>query len=560
VAAPTEDEDVVVPLRLQSVVDRPSGLRGRSGGIVGFALIGFLVISVVLGRVLEAGPPSRPPAAAIATGSPAASTPPTPRTAVILEPTASPLPSVEVVGGRFPTERRFVYADGLQVLDLATGTLQPTSQPLYDQYLPISRDEVVCACSLNGIFGGDPAIPPSIRFGRYGMTGTVVLQRELLRFEDVVPVQDMTNGMGAVSALSPDRATLYTLVAARRPPSWTIDLYAIDVESGKVVGHASLGRIPVAVEPAAASPSPAASSPPAPPGQPPDGIYAWPNWLAAAPDGQTLHAVIGYQEVRDSVWSSHTREWMVPVHDLRPGRPIRIKSTDSLKPDDWCVDSPAFIDPKLVVQTCAAASPDGSGAAFYVRRLTTGGQSLGNLTIDGAPLSRGYPISTLLDPRSRSIVLWDPVGHVVGRISVDDGTVQTTSVPESMFPDAPGDRDMGPGASPALVQSPDGTKLYTLGLVPAGGEGPSSSGIWVFDSETLALLQHWPARALLTSLAVSADGTFVYAAGAQGFDVDGRQRPWPASVTVYDAETGEIQVVYGAVSSTSWVNFLPVWP
>ena len=61
----------------------------------------------------------------------------------------------------------------------------------------------------------------------------------------------------------------------------------------------------------------------------------------------------------------------------------------------------------------------------------------------------------------------------------------------------------------------------------------------VFDSETLALLQQWRARALLPSIAVSADGTFVYAAGAQGFDVNGRQRPWPASVTVYDAETGE---------------------
>ena len=70
---------------------------------------------------------------------------------------------------------------------------------------------------------------------------------------------------------------------------------------------------------------------------------------------------------------------------------------------------------------------------------------------------------------------------------------------------------------------------------------------------------HWAARARLTSLAVSADGTFVYATGAQGFDAEGNERRAAGSVTVYDAATGEIQVLYGAVSPDTWITF-PTWP
>ena len=57
---------------------------------------------------------------------------------------------------------------------------------------------------------------------------------------------------------------------------------------------------------------------------------------------------------------------------------------------------------------------------------------------------------------------------------------------------------------------------------------------------------------------MSNDGRFVYAAGAQGFDVEGHETSWPASVTVYDAASGEIQVVYGAVSQETWITF-PDW-
>jgi hypothetical protein len=70
--------------------------------------------------------------------------------------------------------------------------------------------------------------------------------------------------------------------------------------------------------------------------------------------------------------------------------------------------------------------------------------------------------------------------------------------------------------------------------------------------------EDWPARAFLASLGLSGDGRFVYASGAAGLDADGREDPWLASVTVYDAETGQIQVVYGSVAADGWVRFPPL--
>ena len=154
--------------------------------------------------------------------------------------------------------------------------------------------------------------------------------------------------------------------------------------------------------------------------------------------------------------------------------------------------------------------------------------------------------------------LWDPIRHLVGRIDVDTGAASTSVAPVSLPPAVSAD-SMGIGVDPGLVVSPDGSRLYALGMLANGSMAGRSTGIWVFDAGTLQPLDHWPARARLTSLAVSADGTFVYAAGAQGFDADGNAGPSGASVTVYDATTGEIQVIYGSVSPDAWLNF-PTWP
>ena len=337
-----------------------------------------------------------------------------------------------------------------------------------------------------------------------------------------------------------------------------MDLRAVDVETGAIIASIALGRIPVAVGPPSSSPT-ASASPRAPDDPTPDGVYAWASGLATAPDGRHLYAIVQYTTYRGGVWANHNREWMIPIGDDHPDSAIRIKAAIGLRPDDYCVDAPTFVDTTTLVQVCAPGGSQAPGTTYYVRRLTTTGVSLGDLPVTELTIDDQYASTAVIDLANRAVFIWDPGGHTIARISLDDGVVLRTTVPESTLPH--GIRQGGPGgfgANPALVESPDGQRLYALGTAPSSGRAGRSTGVWVFDANSLGLLDHWEPLALLQSLAASADGAFVYAAGAQGLDVDGRDSAWPASITVYDAMTGEVQVLYGAVSQTNWVTF-PVW-
>jgi hypothetical protein len=193
---------------------------------------------------------------------------------------------------------------------------------------------------------------------------------------------------------------------------------------------------------------------------------------------------------------------------------------------------------------------------FFVRRVSTTGGAADDVALRDTPWSGRYQLSTVLDRGRRAVLSWDPVEHSLARVSVDDGSIVAREVDPAMLPEpAANDRAGYFGAEPGIVLSEDGLRLYALGVALGPSDSGKPSGVWVFDGETLDLIDHWAPRAMLTSIAMSADGRFVYAAGANGFDVEGNQAAWPGSVTVYDALTGEIEVIYGQVSRDSWVNF-----
>jgi hypothetical protein len=147
---------------------------------------------------------------------------------------------------------------------------------------------------------------------------------------------------------------------------------------------------------------------------------------------------------------------------------------------------------------------------------------------------------------------WDPVSHLMARVEVRTGNVRSSAVPQELRPIARDTRRYPSMAFPGLVLSPDGQRAYAVG----SAQGQSTTGIWVFDTATLELIDHWEARAAINSIAVSADGRFVYAAGAPGLDVDGNEnQAWQASVTVYDAATGEQVRLYGEEGANAWLNF-----
>ena len=556
---PREEEDVIVPLHLERVGPHSRGMRGKSTTLVAVGLVAFVVLGIGLGSVFGDRRPSRLPPliAAEPTVSPNLPQEPsaglqTQRPAPSRVPLPTPLPGFEMMGNGIPTERRLVYANGLELLDMATGSLTMPSTPMYDSMLPIGDDQLVCACVVGAPVGSDPAIPaPTIRFGRFDLTGRPLVQRDVLSFDGVVSVLNQSDGFNAVAALSEDRRSLFVLTVARVPPVWSVNLDVIDVETGMLVSGRTLGRFPVDLGEPASTPT----STPNPDGPPADGAYAWATYVAAAPDGQTVMASVQASEWRNGTTTNRNREWMIPIRDRRPGPPTRLQGDAVLNPDNWCIDSPWFVDPSLAAQVCVTNGNESGPFRFYIRRVSVAGTSPGDLPINGIQSTEGY-LSTVVERDARVVIAWDPISHTIARGAIDGAEVTVSTVPTDLRPAA------GPSvgrqrvvAMPALALSPDGARAYAIG----SGSGNISTGIWVFDTTSLALIDHWQPRAVLNSIAISADGRFIYATGAPLFDVDGNENSlWPASVTVYDASSGKEQRLYGAVVTDNWVTF-PSW-
>jgi hypothetical protein len=111
----------------------------------------------------------------------------------------------------------------------------------------------------------------------------------------------------------------------------------------------------------------------------------------------------------------------------------------------------------------------------------------------------------------------------------------------------------------SLVVSADGSVLYGLGgtaatgSVRSGGVGPNSTGIWLFDAETLSVIDHWEPVTAYSAIGLADEGRFVVALGLPGGDAQGMPARWPTSLVAVDAVTGELGALYGDVGSVDTV-------
>ena len=106
-----------------------------------------------------------------------------------------------------------------------------------------------------------------------------------------------------------------------------------------------------------------------------------------------------------------------------------------------------------------------------------------------------------------------------------------------------------------LVVSADGSRVYALGIANAEPGPLKSTGVFVFDGATLRQVDHWSPTADYVSLALSADGMLLYAAGASG-DLAVPSTLAQASVTVFDTATGKVRLIAGQLGLSA-VFFSP---
>ena len=198
----------------------------------------------------------------------------------------------------------------------------------------------------------------------------------------------------------------------------------------------------------------------------------------------------------------------------------------------------------------------------FLRRVADDGHMIGDTKVQAAGDLGGDASSTsAVSPDGRAVFLWDPIAEILTRVDLatgdtSTGTGQTTAAlggPLSAL-----GRWLTPTAaakvllSSGIAISPDGSRVYALGISlegVAGADSSGSAGVFVFDTSSMAQVAHWNPTADFVSLAVSKDGRIVYAAGSPQFDANGTSTTQAASITAFDAASGSIRLIAGQLGS-----------
>ena len=193
--------------------------------------------------------------------------------------------------------------------------------------------------------------------------------------------------------------------------------------------------------------------------------------------------------------------------------------------------------------------------SLTVRRVAGDGTNLSSESMARSGFVDGD--TTAVSPDGRTFYAWDPGSSTLTRIDLETGerTDQRLAGAEaSIDPLAAVGRWLAPATDAksilrgAILVSPDGSRLYVLGATPVVDERlpTGSAGVLVVDATTLRVIDHWPPPADLMSIALSADGGLLYAAGLPGVDASGAQQlAQGASVTVFDTATGKVRLIAG---------------
>jgi hypothetical protein len=409
-------------------------------------------------------------------------------------------PDVVVLDQRAPTARLPLRLGGLVLLDPRAGTVQSLAPVDWLQFPFAMADGVAaCICIEPGAGNDDPSILHAMTFFD---NGTLVSD---IGVPGWLPLGS-ADGIAIDARRIPGGQAFVVASAIRKAGRWSVRLDWLDTANGDSASR-DLGII--------------------------DGA-TWSNeniglGLAIAPDGRRLRLWVGGQP-GDAFASPPPppRIWTVPIADRGFGAPApRIEPW----PQDrltFCF-AEAWASATIYVQLCRTDTDDGSGAFRTSLRIDRG---------TGKPVevevANGYPQEaegSLIDGTRGVVYAWFGLEHRLVRIDVatgelterypGDGRTNLRGIPpEAPMPPVSGEaaiwQPIGGSVNP-LVGSPDGLLVYAAGLEPrtgaVGGSPYESTGIWAFDTATLALVGHWPAAADYNVLAVSADGRFLAAFG-----------------------------------------------
>lgn len=462
-------------------------------------------------------------------------------------PASTPLPKL-VLNGELPSVTRLmVRADGqYRIADLATGELGAESLGPYSgptALVPRPGGGWLCICAKFTAFALHGATGLSLSLVTLDAEGTVVDRVEVRQVEGMAD-PDVPAGLqfqlvdGGVGVAPDGRTAFFTWMQRNGAAGWSAGVDVVDVESGTITdgreltvdATATTAGGPITRNAPNVSVSPAG-----------DRILLSSFWFVEDPDNPTPDYGLD--------------RWTASIDGQTIG------AVESLVPqaeDDCGEFDRGLVNAETAYQVCARASGD-----LLVRRFALDGALVGE-----TPLRRTeaeFSAGALVARSGDALYVWDPVAAVLSRVDLLSGDV--TESP-SQAAAAPGPLDavgafgrrlgnwIAPSAlaklllDPGLVVSPDGTRVYAIGVASAAPTGAGSTGVYAFDARSLAPVGHWAPTADFTSIAISADGRFVYASGQGGVDAQGVASRNGTSVTVFDATEGSVRLIAGKLGST----------
>jgi hypothetical protein len=282
--------------------------------------------------------------------------------------------------------------------------------------------------------------------------------------------------------------------------------------------------------------------------------------VAVSPSGDRLYVSSDwYVYSTDAVNWSGTDHWTLSWDGSVAGPPVDAGWSSG----DTCSEAGrGFVDDTQVYVACYASA---AGAPAVERRDLTGAV-IGRTEVPASTGGEGGAL--LLHVVGSGLYLWDAIDLRIHRVDLLTGELTEGAATRPTASTSDGDLFAGLGRrigeaiapsaaakfllQPAMTVSPDGSRLYALGVSQANG-ALGSLGVFVFDAATLAEIDHWDATADFGSIAMSADGAFIYAAGGYGRDAAGIGSRDNASVTVYDTSDGSVRLIAGdLLASDFW--------
>lgn len=509
----------------------------RLAAAVGVAIAATLLLAVAapyLGLLRQVGvSPSTTPSAVGATPS--------------AMPT--PLPKLVTFGDPLPPTRLVVGDYQYEILDLSTGTLSGSIGPGAGCDAVTRLGDGSIACTFVVQTNEQGAV--HVRLALVDASGHTTQVMTLADHQpDAFPQAAFS--VAARTAFAQDGSRVYVSHVVRHQDSWGIAVDLFQVPTGTPVAALQFDDIPATG--GVINVSGIGS------GQIVDPELV-PPLMQIAPDARHLVARSDLVENQGPAISLY---WSVALDAQgRMSHPKAWPSGAASGSLDECLGDDGFASASAYYLLC------GPGLGTNVRRVDLAGGSLGDTAIPSE--LQTYPLTSAVDRHTGALFLWSGVHQSIARIDLGTGALTgpiTAPVASAQGPLgalgalAGGISDwIAPRAAAkiflqaGLVVSADGSRVYALGLANAEPGPLKSTGVFVFDGATLRQVAHWSPTADYVSLALSADGRLLYAAGASD-DVSVPSTLAQASVTVFDAATGKVRLIAGQLGSSA-VYFSP---